>query len=88
LGTAATDAVGGKPSRSDAKSPDERIDEATSKLGESLSDELLQMVMDKEPAFFGALGSIHDGAFITTSSFSKEVIDAAERLPARHRGAH
>lgn len=32
-------------------------------------------------AFFGALGSIHDGVFITTSSFTKEAIAAVERYP-------
>ncbi|MBR3328148.1 MAG: restriction endonuclease [Atopobiaceae bacterium] len=143
-GSGTTVAVNPTPSQADAKSPDERIDEAAAELDESLSDELLQMIMDKEPAFFeklvvdliermgygrgrvtqysgdggidgmvttdelgfrpiytqakrykadskvgrqmvqaffGALGSIHDGVFITTSSFTKEAIVAAEYYP-------
>ena len=141
---AVADADDGSSSQTSAKSPDERIDEAAAELDESLSDELLQMVMDKDPAFFerlvvdliermgygrgrvtrysndggidgmvstdelgfrpiytqakrykadnkvgrqtvqaffGALGSVHDGVFITTSSFTKEAIDAARQYP-------
>ncbi len=128
----------------DSMSPDERIDEAAAELDESLADELLQMVMDKDPAFFeklvvdliermgyrrgrvtrysgdggidgmvttdelgfrpiytqakrykadnkigrqmvqaffGALGSIHDGVYITTSTFTKEAVEAARLYP-------
>ena len=145
-GTIAQNAGAGdaQSSQPGAKSPDERIDEAAAELDESLADELLQMIMDKDPAFFerlvvdlvermgygrgrvtrysgdggidgmvttdelgfrpiytqakrykadnkvgrqtvqaffGALGSINDGVFITTSSFTKEAIDAAEHYP-------
>ena len=132
------------PASVNTKSPNERIDEAASELDESLSSELLQMIMERDPAFFeklvvdliermgygrgkvtqhsndggidgmvttdelgfrpiytqakryaadhkigrqtvqaffGALGSVGSGVFITTSSFTKEALDAARLYP-------